>query len=181
MIGLGSNVASGTFSSQELVKGAFSAVEYDAVRLVSTSSLYATPCIPAGAGPDYVNAVALLETSLSAEALLARLHEIEKKFDRRREERWASRTLDLDLLDFGGRVAPSREMWQRWHDLPFEQQKTLFPDDMILPHPRIQDRAFVLVPLVEIAPDWRHPVLRRSARELLEELTEDQLAGIRAI
>ncbi|WP_093150740.1 2-amino-4-hydroxy-6-hydroxymethyldihydropteridine diphosphokinase [Aliiruegeria lutimaris] len=181
MIALGSNVASTTLSSGGLVKAAFSAVENDSVRLVSASRLYATPCVPEGAGPDYVNAVAVVETDLSAEALLARLHEIEKEFERRREGRWASRTLDLDLLDHGGHVAPNLETWQQWHDLPFEQQKTLFPDCMILPHPRIQDRAFVLVPLVEIAPDWRHPVLRRSARELLAELTEDQLAGIRAI
>ena len=78
-------------------------------------------------------------------------------------------------------VAPDLDTWTRWRDLPFEEQKRVFPDRMILPHPRIQDRAFVLVPLAEIAPDWQHPALGMSAAELLAELTEDQLAGISAI
>ena len=180
-IALGSNVAHGTLSSHEIVKAAFSALANESVRLRADSRLYRTPCVPAGAGPDYVNAVALVETSLSPEDLLARLHGIERDFDRRRESRWASRTLDLDLLDYGGMVAPDLDTWTRWRDLPFEDQKRVFPDRMILPHPRIQDRAFVLVPLAEIAPDWQHPVLGMSAAELLAELTEDQLAGISAI
>ena len=181
VIALGSNVACGTHSSEEIVKTALSAISCESVELLAASKLYATPCVPAGAGPDYVNAVALVRTTMAPKDLLARLHGIEADFDRRREGRWASRTLDLDLLDHGGCVAPDRLTWQEWHDLPFAQQKSRFPDCMILPHPRIQDRAFVLIPLAEIASEWRHPVLDRNARELLAELTEDQLAGIHVI
>lgn len=137
--------------------------------------------MPIGAGPDYVNAVACVETSLSAEEMLAHLHAIEAAFDRRRESRWAARTLDLDLLDHGGAVVPDRETWFEWHDLPFEAQKSRAPDRLILPHPRLQDRGFVLVPLAEIAPDWRHPVLEKSAAELCAALAESERAGITAL
>ncbi len=181
VIALGSNVACGTLSSEEIVKTAISAITDESVELLAASKLYATPCVPKGAGPDYINAVVVVQTTVVAKDLLARLHQIEADFDRRREGRWASRTLDLDLLDFGGSVVPDLQTWKSWYDLPFTEQKTRFPDCMILPHPRIQDRGFVLVPLTEIAPEWRHPVLGRSASELLAELTEDQLAGIHAI
>lgn len=181
VISLGSNVAGLTRSSKQIVKAAFSAVLDKSTTLLAASKLYGTPCVPAGAGPDYVNAAMLVRTELDAKGLLDHLHAIELDFDRKREGRWAARTLDLDLLDHGGLIAPDLETWQQWYDLPFEQQKSLFPDRMILPHPRIQDRGFVLVPLAEIAPDWCHPVLGRSATELLTALTPDQLAGISAI
>ncbi len=177
-IAFGSNVACGSLSSEILVRRAFSEIVNNSVRLLKASRLFRTPCVPAGAGPDYVNAAALIETELGAAELLEHLHDVERAFARRREGRWASRTLDLDLLDFGGCIAPDRTTWQYWCDLSFERQKEEFPDRMILPHPRIQERAFVLVPLVEIASDWQHPVLGRSAAELLAGLTEKQRAGI---
>lgn len=181
VIGLGSNVALSTLSSQQIVKSAFLSIEDESTRILEKSRLYRTPCVPEGAGPDYVNAAAILETSLGAQDLLDHLHSVEQAFDRRRESRWASRTLDLDLLDFGGALLPDLDVWRQWHDLPFEAQKSRFPEEMILPHPRIQDRAFVLVPLAEIAPDWRHPVLDRSAADMLADLTADQLDGISAV
>ncbi|MDV7142427.1 2-amino-4-hydroxy-6-hydroxymethyldihydropteridine diphosphokinase [Tropicimonas sp. TH_r6] len=185
MIALGSNVAHLTKGeargSIDIVKDAFSAIATDMVTVLAHSSLYRTPCIPDGAGPDYVNAVAMIETRLGAGELLEHLHAVERRFDRERANRWAARTLDLDLLDHGGSVMPGLETWWYWHDLPFEQQKTLFPDEILLPHPRIQDRGFVLVPLAEIAPDWRHPVLGRSAAQLCAALTDAQLSGISRI
>ncbi len=170
-----------TFSSVEIVNAAFWALETDAVRILDRSRLYRTACVPAGAGPDYINAAVRVETRLDAAGLLDHLHAIERRFDRERAGRWAARTLDLDLLDHGGAVAPDLETWWQWHDLPFDEQKTRFPDRLLLPHPRIQERGFVLVPLAEIAPDWRHPVLGQSAAQLCAGLTEDQRSGISAI
>lgn len=142
------------------------------------SPLYRTPCFPAGAGPDYVNAAATLRTSLSPDALLQLLHAIERQFERDRVGRWASRTLDLDLIALGDQVLPDRATFDRWHALPVEAQRRRAPDRLVLPHPRVQDRGFVLVPLNDIAPHWRHPVLGRTVSEMLHALPPSATTGI---
>lgn len=78
-------------------------------------------------------------------------------------------------------MLPDPGTWAAWADLPPEVQITRTPDRLILPHPRMQGRAFVLVPLAEIDPDWRHPVLGRSARQMRDALPEAQLAAIRPL
>lgn len=139
---------------------------------IRTSRMYATPCFPAGAGPDYVNAAAALQVppGWDAARLLALLHDIEHRHGRTRETRWGMRTLDLDLIAHGDLVLPDRATWDRWHDLPPADQARTAPDALILPHPRLQDRAFVLVPLADVAPDWRHPATGRSVSEMLAAL-----------
>jgi len=126
------------------------------VRPLRLSRVYETdPLGPPGQG-RYLNQVALVETGLEPEALLRLLLSVEKAHGRVRAERYGPRTLDLDLLDYEGRVL----------DLP----------GLTLPHPRMHARAFVLVPLLEVAPRWRHPVLGRTARELLAGL---EAGGVR--
>ena len=137
--------------------------------------------MPAGAGPDYVNAVVQIETSLTAPDLMRHLHQIEADLDRDRTNRWAARTLDLDLIDFAGQILPDTKTHAEWRALPFEKQKTIAPDQLILPHPRLQDRAFVLVPLAEAAPDWRDPITGRSVADLIEELPGDARVGMATI
>lgn len=143
------------------------AVELDrlpGLRLLALSRWYATAPVPPTPGvPDYVNGVARLAPRLGhadpdPAALLAALQAIESRFGRVRPYPNAPRTLDLDLLDLGGlaRAAP----------------------DPILPHPRMQDRAFVLAPLSDIAPGWRHPVLGEGAAALLGRLPPQ---GIRVL
>ena len=100
--------------------------------------------------PDYLNACALLDTSLAAAALMTRLLAIEQQFGRQRQQRWGPRTLDLDLLLFDEAVI----------DLPSLQ----------VPHPRLRERAFVLVPLAEIAPTWVEPQSKHSVEALLMAL-----------
>ena len=137
--------------------------------------------MPKGAGDDYVNAAICIKSRLSAPNLLAHLHDVEKEFDRERSGRWISRTLDLDLIDHGGLVVPSRAVHDRWRALPFERQRREAPKELILPHPRVQDRGFVLVPLAEIAPKWRHPILGQTTLEMLEALPHEELAEIEAV
>ncbi len=98
--------------------------------------------------PDYINACAILEVALEPEQLLANLLEIEIKFNRIRREKWGPRTLDLDLLLYDDLIL----------DTP----------TLTLPHPRMTERAFVLVPLAEIAPDWVHPVTKSAIGEILQ-------------
>ena len=103
--------------------------------------------------PDYINAVALLfppEELHGPRRLLDRLLALEKEHGRERTERWAARTLDLDLLAFG--------------------ERHVSEPGLDVPHPRLQERVFVMAPLAELWPDWRHPSSGRSARELAAEL-----------
>ena len=109
--------------------------------------------------PAFVNAVAEVETALDPRALMQRLHHIERLAGRRRTLRWGPRTLDLDLLDYHGLVRPA-------------------PGKPILPHPGIAERIFVLAPIAEIAPRWRHPVLRLTAQAILRRLDPSGEGGL---
>ncbi|MDN5567830.1 MAG: 2-amino-4-hydroxy-6-hydroxymethyldihydropteridine diphosphokinase, partial [Paracoccus sp. (in: a-proteobacteria)] len=125
------------------------------ISISSVSRFWTTPAVPAGSGPDYANAVALVTSPLSAADLLAELHRIEADHGRDRSNgRWSARVLDLDLIAYNDLILPDIDHLKRWIDLPADQQRTQAPDQLILPHPRLQDRGFVLAPLAEIAPAW---------------------------
>ena len=145
---------------------------------VALSRLYRTPAWPAGSGPDFVNAAASVPAAGSADRFMRALHRIEAEFGRRRERRWAARTLDLDLIAWGDLVAPDAATQSRWRRLPHERQQTDAPEQLILPHPRLQERAFVLVPLAAVAPDWRHPVIGKTVVEMLGDLPGAEKAAI---
>jgi len=181
LIALGSNATSRHGDPRATVKKAARALGEGPLRRVALSALYLTPFVPAGAGADVVNAVAIVETDLAPEDLLAHLHAIEAEFDRARGARWSDRTLDLDLLAHGERVLPDGETQARWAGMAFDEQRRVAPDQLILPHPRLQDRAFVLVPLAELAGDWRHPVTGARAREMLAALPADEVAAVRRL
>lgn len=181
LIALGGNVASLSAGPEKTIQAALVALQDESTRMLKTSRFYRTPCFPAGAGPDFVNAAAALETRLPPEAFLRRLHEVEQDFGRVRIQRWGERTLDLDLLAYGDRILPDRPTVQDWIDLPPDQQREVAPDRLILPHPRMQDRGFVLVPLADIAPEWRHPLLKKTVREMLEALPEADKADIQPL
>jgi len=129
-VGIGSNLE----EPETQVRKAFDELDrMPHTRLVKKSSLYRSAPLGHGAQPDFVNAVAQLETGLPAERLLAELQEIEARHGRRRSFANAPRTLDLDLLLFGN--------------------ANLRAPDLTIPHPRMHERAFVLRPLLEISPD----------------------------
>ena len=132
------------------------------LRLVAVSQWYESVPVPPSGQPNYINGVVRLTCAaghgITPEALLADLHAIEARHGRRRSEVNAARTLDLDLIDMEGRV----------RDAP----------DPILPHPRAHQRAFVLLPLLDVAPAWVHPRLGRSGRSLLDD---SDRRGIRVV
>ena len=117
----------------------------------------------------------------SPASLLRALHAVEAAFGRSRDQRWGQRTLDLDLLAADDVILPDLATYREWRKLAPDSQKELAPDTLILPHPRLQDRAFVLVPLADIVPDWCHPVTGLTVTEMVSNLPESDVAAVVAI
>src|SRR4051812_46981431 len=151
LIALGSNLASHAGPPAGTLKGALVRLEQLGVKILSVSSFYETPAWPDASDPAFVNAVAAVHTALQPVELLNLLHGVETEFGRMRSAPNAPRTLDIDLLDYDGRV---------------------MSEGIALPHPRLADRSFVLVPMAEVAPGWTHPVSGRGAAELLSRLPD---------
>jgi len=181
IIGLGANILVNKLSLSETINSGLSMLAGEGVEIQSVSRFFSTPCFPAGAGPDYVNAAALLRVDMTAKDLLSRMHDIEESLGRERVVRWGQRTLDIDLLAFGDDIAPDLAGYLQWRDLPVEEQSIRAPEQMILPHPRLQDRAFVLVPMADVAPEWCHPVTGLSTLQMLADLDGDEVAQVRPL
>ena len=146
MLAIGGNLAGGHASVADLLEAATSQLPHAGLHILRRSGWWRSAAWPDPREPDYLNAVMLVETALEPEAVLAALLALERRFGRRRDRPNAPRTLDLDLIAFGRRVMEG--------------------PDLILPHPRAHERRFVMGPLAEIAPDWRHPVLGTTAADL---------------
>jgi len=156
-IGLGANLPSRFGPPEATLAAALDRLEALGVRVLARSRWYETAPVPVSDQPWYVNGVVQVESTLPPAELLAVLHQIESEFGRVRAERNAPRLVDLDVLAYGERVTDE-------------------PDLPILPHPRMHERAFVLLPLRELAPGWRHPRLGRSLDALIAALPPDQVA-----
>lgn len=158
LLGLGANLEHPRFGPpRQTLQAALEALEQSGIAVLARSRWYRSAPVPASDQPWFVNAVASVETDLSPAALLARLHRIEARFGRARRRRNEPRVLDLDLLAYHDRVSAPGEV-------------------PVLPHPRLADRGFVLLPLLEVAPDWRHPGSGLSAAELARRLGPDDRA-----
>ncbi len=175
LIALGANLPQSHNRPSDTLKAAITAIGQSTLTLKAVSRFFKTPCFPPGAGPDYVNAVISLRANKGEKAsqILAILHEIEEEYGRTRDVRWGMRTLDLDLLSYGNQVAPSRDDYLYWQHLPADEQTLRAPESLILPHPRIQDRGFVLVPAMDVAPDWCHPVLKLTISQMCAALPQE--------
>ena len=151
LIALGANLPSAAGPPAATLSSALGRLKQCGITILSVSSFYQTPAWPDPSEPPYINAVVSIATRLQPGELLMLLHDVEAGFGRERGATNASRTLDLDLLDYDGRIVAS---------------------DLVLPHPRMAERSFVLAPLAEIAPGWQHPLTRQGAGELLAGLPD---------
>ena len=155
LIGIGSNLAAPPATTPlDTAQAALQALAAPHLQPIACSSWYESAPVPASDQPWFVNAVVMLAGELEPAVVLERLLAIEARFGRERGARNAARTLDLDLLDYDGLVMTT--------------------PSLSLPHPRLHERRFVLAPLCEIAPGWRHPQLNATAAELLARLPPGQ-------
>ena len=161
LIALGSNRLHGRHGAPDkIIPAAVDALTAAGITPLRLSRIHRTAAVGPG-GRSFANAVLVAETALEPLALLAVLKALEHAFGRRGGRAWGARVLDLDILSLGATAYRAG----RSHGL-------------IIPHPALHRRRFVLDPLVEIAPEWRHPVLRLTARQLRARLTKPRPARI---
>lgn len=180
-IALGSNANSCWGDAAQTIQKASLELEKRLGATGDCSPFYGTPAFPEGAGPDFVNAVIRIAVTLPAADLLCVLHEIEAEVGRERVVRWGQRTLDLDLIALGELVAPDQQEVMRWIDLDPEKQMEIAPEHLILPHPRVQDRSFVLVPMADVDPDWVHPVLGLTTCQMRDARPPAEIASVQRL
>lgn len=158
LVGLGSNCPGPWGTPADTIGRAVRELDRAGVAVESVSPFYETAAVGRAGQPPYINAVARIDTAMPPEALLRRLKQIERSAGRRGGSPWGGRTLDLDILDYKGRI----RHW-RGHT-PLFAKPGVRP--LVLPHPWIEKRPFVLRPLLDVAPDWRHPVTKMTAHTL---------------
>ena len=183
-IGLGANLS----NPKSTFLQALDYFSHFSINIVQVSGLWRSPAWPANSGqPDYINACAELDFGGNAVELLNILHQIEAELGRVRSVKNAARTLDLDLLDFRGQVTDAAEDKDTTHDT--KDSAAAYPSDchisensgIILPHPRMLSRGFVLLPLKDIAPDWRDPFDHISLEAHIAKLSPQDRDAVKYI
>jgi 2-amino-4-hydroxy-6-hydroxymethyldihydropteridine diphosphokinase len=159
LLAFGANLAGAWGEPAEAITRALTELPVRGVAIERVSAMILTEPMGQPGQARYANAVAAGETALTPEALLGLLKELEHAAGRRPGPRWGPRALDIDILDYDGRVLG----WDRPHD-------PKHPAHLVLPHPELHKRDFVLVPLSEIASTWRHPVSGETPGALLHAL-----------
>lgn len=174
LISFGANIPGPFGSPADTLNHALQEFHLESLLIENKSSFYSSLSFPDLQKPKYINGCLQISVNCEADDVLGRLKSIEKRMGRQQEYRWASRICDLDLLSFGNKVAPTPEIFNYWYKMQLKNQILKKPNQLLLPHPRIQDRAFVLKPLLEFAASWTHPVLHMTVTEMFNFLPEEQ-------
>ena len=169
-IAYGANMPGPFGDPRDTLEIVFSELRKYNLEILRKSRLYTSLAFPDPEKPKYLNGCFELRANCEALTILGRLKSIEIKMGRRESARWDSRVCDLDLLAYSNEIHPSPEVFNYWYKMSLRTQMITKPGELLLPHPRLQDRAFVLKPLMEFASDWIHPIIKLSVKEMLEAL-----------
>ena len=179
---LGSNLSSKFGNSTETLKKCVVEIRsYLAIESVLESNWYISSSFLDEREPRYVNVGIRLCTNLKPIELLNFTSVLENKFGRKRQKRWGPRTCDIDILLSDQLILPSKLSFKKWMNLNLSDQIKVVPNELILPHPRLQERAFFLKPLNDLQPDWVHPFLKMNAKEMLDSLPPNELENIQEL
>lgn len=174
IVALGSNLPQDRLGPADILARAIWLFEGAGLHVIEQSRLFLTPAQPQGAGPDFVSAVVVVESERCMSAVLGSLEQIEAAAGDLGPRGGAARVLDLDLLAQDCNVLPDELTVRR----AVEQLGATGP---MVPHPQLHRRGYVLVPLAEIRPDWRHPLLGSTAAQMLADLPSVAVEGIRPV
>ena len=178
IIALGGNLHSTAGSPLKTLEITLGLLQKYNILTENISAWWRTPAYPRESGPDFVNGVVSVKCNYTHNELLSTLHKVENHLGRKRDVRWGPRVVDLDLIAYGDAIAPDETEVRRLMTLGDAAATAPPPDQLILPHPRMHERAFVLVPMAEVAPDWRHPLLGKTTTEMLNDLPPEAFEGM---
>ena len=152
-LNIGSNLPSKEGSRENNIVKAISLLKKLNLNLIEISSFYQTPSYPDNSDPKFINLCVKLESNLKASELLIEINKIERKLGRTRIKKNEPRTCDIDIIDFNGKIIKN--------------------DELIVPHPRLHLRNFVIYPLKEIEPNWLHPIFNKNIEIFFQELDKN--------
>lgn len=159
LVAIGANLSFENRTPEQTLRAAIERLQKaQGLEIEETSRFYKTAPVPAGDQPDFINGMIRLETDCVPHDLMRLLLETEKEFGRSRREKWGARTLDLDLIDFNGSKI----------------DEVVDGTNLVLPHPRLHERLFVLAPLRDLAPNWVHPETGQSIDEMIDGIEGEQ-------
>ena len=161
-LGLGSNLPSKYGDSFTNIKLAISSLESYGIKVIKKSSFYETPSYPDRENPKFINVIILVETNLPPVDLLSVLIFIEEKLERKRFKKNDPRTCDIDIIDYNNQIL----------NLKYNNS------DFTVPHKELTSRIFVLLPLQEISPNWKHPKTKETINNLIKKLKEEDKNSI---
>lgn len=167
-LSLGSNLPYGELQPVDVLKAAIAELESAGLEQITVSRFYQTEPVPKSDQPNFVNCAVAGQTTHDAQGLLKLCQSIEQSFERDRTTRWGARTLDIDIIGYDRSIWPS---FDEWHAIASAMCAETTMPELVLPHPFMHLRAFVLEPLCDVAPDWQHPVFGSTAQDLLSKQT----------
>ena len=162
IIALGSNLVSSFGDRIENINLAISYLESYGIRIIKKSGFYETPSYPDNNNPKFINVVVVVKTDLPPIDLMSVLVFIEEKLERKRSKKNAPRTCDIDIIDYNNQI------------IEFNYKNL----NLTVPHKKLISRNFVLYPLKEILPNWKHPKTQENINDLIEKLPDEDKKSI---